>query len=953
MAFAISRLRVLSLLWVFCVVTTTGSAAQEALTPLPADPAVHIGALPNGVRYWVRPHATPPGKITLWLRVETGSLNEEDGQEGLAHYLEHMAFKGTEHFPARELIAYFESIGLRFGQHQNAFTGFDQTTYTLSLPDTRPETLDKGVLYLADIAFRMRLDAEDVEKERGVILEEKRARKGVQQRLTDKLFPELLPGARAARRLPIGLEETIARLQREDFVSYYGTWYHPAKVLILAVGDAPAETVIETLRKHFAGWTHPQPAPVNKPGGIQPYDTVRAVVVTDPELTTATVDALALRSRMPTHTLGDVRRYLLERLGTWMLNRRMEQRVREGTAPYQTANASQNIFLGTIEQISASAESTPTAWRETLAALLTDVQQARRHGFADQEVALAKKATLAAAEHAAQTAATRDARSLLYEMNRAVAVGEMPYSAAQYVAWVQELLPGITTAEVQGVFAANFTPERRTYVVSLPERPDLEVPSREVVQSAVQAVLAQPVAPWQPTTRPTALLEKTPQPGSIIAQTRFAPLDIAQVTFANNVRVHHRAMDFKKDHVTVTITLAGGTIRENATQRGITEVATLALAQPATARLSSTDIRDLMTGKKVAVEARLGEDTVTLSVSGAPEALEEGLQLAHVLLQEARLEPTSVKLWKDQKLQDLASARTHIDLRAREAATLALSGNDPRRALLTPADVHARAADLPAAQAWLEALLHNAPLEVAIVGDLPEARALELAAMYLGSLPLRPRQDPSLTPLRQTTGWHGPLERSVDVETITPRAHPFLLWRSADWQDVRGRRLMFVASRILERRVRQAVREERALTYSTSTYVQPSKVYPGTSALYVEFTADPEKVTEAVAVAKAEVERFTAGGPTDEEMDTVRKQLENTLESTYKEPQFWVDILADLEYHGTQLADVARALAAFQAFSKEEVAEEMRKTVVPERFAVVIARPTAPAEVVKSGKTAP
>ena len=155
-----------------CLASSCLVAAEEADAPLPTDPAIRIGTLANGVTYWVRPHATPPGKITLWMRVGTGSLNEEDGQEGLAHYLEHMAFKGTEHFPAGELISYFESIGLRFGQHQNAFTGFDQTTYTLSLPDTRPETLDKGLLYLADIASRMRLAAEDVDKERSVILEE-------------------------------------------------------------------------------------------------------------------------------------------------------------------------------------------------------------------------------------------------------------------------------------------------------------------------------------------------------------------------------------------------------------------------------------------------------------------------------------------------------------------------------------------------------------------------------------------------------------------------------------------------------------------------------------------------------------------------------------------------------------------------------------------------------------
>jgi zinc protease len=940
------RRRLLALfLLLACLAASRVVAAVEVDTPLPSDPAVHIGTLANGVTYWVRSHATPPGKITLWMRVGTGSLNEEDGQEGVAHYLEHMAFKGTEHFPPGELISYFESIGLRFGQHQNAFTGFDQTTYTLSLPDTRPETLDKGLLYLADIASRMRLAAEDVDKERSVILEEKRARKGVQQRLTDKLLPELLPGSRVARRMPIGLEETITRLQRDDFVAYYTTWYRPDKVTILAVGDAPAEAIVQAIMKNFAAWTRTQAAPADKDTGIQPYNAIRPLVVTDPELTTSSVEALAIRPRTPIKTVADVRRQLLERLGVWMVNRRIEQRIREGTAPYQTANVSQGVFLGATEQLNASAEAAPSAWAEALTALLTDVQRVRLHGFTDQELEMAKRAALATAEHMAQTESTQDALVFIRAMHRAISLGERPLSAAQQVELLHQLLPGITRAEVAATFAANFAPERRAYVLSLPEQAGVAVPSREELHKVVETVLAQPVTPWHNTERPTALLDTPPQPGTVVEQTRFAPLEITQVTFSNNVRVHYRFMDFKKGEVTVLITLAGGAIKESAEQRGLTEVATLALSTPATARLSSTDIRDIMTGKKIAVESHMTDDTVVLSVAGATEALEDGLQLAHVLLQEARIEPASVTLWKDQKLQDLAAAHTRIDSRAREAAALALSGNDPRRALLTPAQVKARAEALPTAQAWLDTLLHTTPMEVAIVGDIAESRALELAAKYLGSLPPRPRHDPSLAPLRQVAGFTGPLERDLDVETITPRAHPILLWRCANWQDVRGRRLMLVASRILERRVRQAVREERGLTYSTTVYAQPSKVYPDTSALHVEFTADPEKAAEAAALAKAVVERFAAEGPSDEEMDTVRKQLQNNLETMYKEPRYWVDILSDLEYHGTKLTDLEDLTEKFLALSKDEVAAEMRKTIVPERFIMILARPKVPSPV--------
>ena len=205
---------------------------------------------------------------------------------------------------------------------------------------------------------------------------------------------------------------------------------------------------------------------------------------------------------------------VLERLGVWMVNRRIEQRIREGTAPYQKANVSQGVFLGMTEQLNASAEAAPAAWTEALTALLTDVQRARLYGFTDQELELAKKATLAVAEHAARTESTQDALMFMRAMNRALSLGERPLSAAQSVALFQQLLPGITTAEVAATFTANFALERRAYVLTLPEQAGVTIPSRAELRTVVETVLAQPVTPWQSTARPTALLDNPPTPGT-------------------------------------------------------------------------------------------------------------------------------------------------------------------------------------------------------------------------------------------------------------------------------------------------------------------------------------------------------------------------------------------------------------------------------------------------------
>ncbi|MDE0208060.1 MAG: insulinase family protein [Candidatus Tectomicrobia bacterium] len=929
----------------FGLLLSVGTTAQLDLdAPLPVDQAVRRGALDNGMAYWVRSHATPPGKVSFWLHVATGSLNEKDGQEGMAHFLEHMAFNGSENFPPGELLPYFESIGLRFGQHQNAFTGLDQTTYILTLPDTEAETIDKGLLYLSDVAFRMLLLPEEIDKERGVIIEEKRARKGTHQRVMEQFLPAVLPGSRVARRLPIGLDETLNAIQREDMLDYYTTWYHPGKATLLAVGDLPADTMVAAIKRHFDAWQREDAPPEDLEAGIQPFEGPRAVVLTDPELTVARMETLSILPYAPRKTVGDYRRHLVEQVGTWIINRRMEQRIQEGNVPYQDAGTYISRFFGVARQAVSGAEAAPEDWKESFEALIEDVKTARIHGFSPTELDAAVRALQAEAEHAEQTEATRDAHAFLGSMNGVLRRGELPRSASQTLALVTDILPTITPKEVAETFAARFLPGQGVHILILPEASDESLPSSEDVLQVVQDALNQPVVAWQAKESPTSLLMRDPRPGEIAARTQFEPLDVTHVTFSNQARMHYRFVDFKKDYVAVTVTLAGGRIRENPDQRGITAVAAQPLSKPATSRFSSTDIRDLMTGKQVQVQARTDADSITLTVAGTPEDLEDGLRLVHLLMLDATIEPTLVELWKNQELQTLASQRKDIGSRGYEAVRLVLSGNDPRQARLTAEQINERAAAIPEAQAWLDDILRSAPMEIAVVGDIPRERAIELAAKYLGSLPKRQLRDSGLDALRGVAGFAGPITRTVEVETITPRAHPILLWRSAPWHDVRGRRLMFMAARILERRIRKEIREDRGLTYSAETYVHPSRVYPDMSALYVDFTADPEKVTEAVEIAKRTVEEFAAGGPTDEEVETVRTQLRNSLETMLKEPQFWVYILADLEYHGTRLQDIVGLVDKLVGYSKADIAEQVRKVVVPERFALVIATPKSEEE---------
>ena len=256
--------------------------------PLPTDDKVISGTLPNGMKYLVQKHQNPPGRANMWIHISSGSLNETDEQRGLAHYLEHMAFNGSENFPPGSVIKFFESMGLTFGQHQNAFTSFDQTTYQLSFPDTKPETLDKGMTFFADVAGRLLLTPAEIDEERQVIIEEKRARSGGAQRVQEQILERIAPGSLLGQRLPIGTEQSLLSVQEKNFRDYYGKYYVPSNMTVMVVADEDPAVIIDHIKKNF-GKGENVPAPQDQDPAIKPTAETFAIVATDKEITNASI----------------------------------------------------------------------------------------------------------------------------------------------------------------------------------------------------------------------------------------------------------------------------------------------------------------------------------------------------------------------------------------------------------------------------------------------------------------------------------------------------------------------------------------------------------------------------------------------------------------------------------------------------------------------------------------
>ena len=910
-------------------------AASLADEKLPTDPALVTGALPNGLAYIIRPHKNPESRVGIWLHVASGSLNETEAQRGLAHYLEHMAFNGTANFPPGSVVPFFQSLGMAFGRDQNAFTSFDQTTYTLTLPGGGRELVEKGMLYMADIAVRMSLEPAEIDSERQVILEEKRARAGARQRVQDQIYERLAPESTIGRRLPIGIEQTIKSVTRPDFQDYYSRWYVPSNMTLIVVGDTDPAMVADVIAQQFGGGpTVPKPAP--RAAGVKPTMGPRAIVVIDPELTRADVSILRLEPpRGPVTTVGEERRQLVERIGMWAFDRRTSAEIAAGRASFLESDASVQEWPGTMRMISLEASGLPGTWRTMLKDLGIALQRARLHGFTEREVQDARVALLADAEEGVRREATRPAREVLRQLNGDVTRGSRPMSAAQKLGLLQRLLPGITAREVSDAFAAAFDPSRAMFIAELPASD--EVPKEAQFLALSRTAVA--VKPGKPVdvTRATTLLAAVPRGGVVAESLPHTASGVTSMWLDNGVRVHHRHMDQRKNEASIAITLAAGPIQETAADRGITEAALRAWDRPATSRLSSTQIRDLMTGAKVRVRGGATGDTVTLTVSGDAAELERGLQLAYLLLTDPLIEPPALEQWRDAEVQRINQRKSQpMQVLADTTAAAIYPPGEVRAKALTVEQV--RAITRPAAQAWLRRLITEAPIEVAVVGDVDRDTATRLAAKYLGALPARPRiSDKTLADLRAIRRSQGPISIAESIEVLTPQAGVLAGFFGANLRDVRDTRLLNVASRVLTTRMTKSIREERQLVYSIGASSEPAVVYPGFGLFVAMAPTDPGKAPALATAIEEMFADFAKDGPTPDELVVAKKQMANFLDETLKTPNFWLSRLSTLDYRALGLDDLLDAPAQYQRFTAQEIQEAFARYGRPDaRFRFII-----------------
>ncbi|MFZ4575613.1 MAG: M16 family metallopeptidase [Phycisphaerales bacterium] len=942
------------------VVFVAGSLGISAALAqdLPTDPLLRTGELDNGLRYIVMPHDNPPGRATVWIHMHTGSLNETDSQRGIAHYLEHMAFNGSKNFAPGSLVPFFQSLGMTFGRDQNAFTSFEQTTYQLSLPSAEGETLSKGLTFFADVVGNLSLLPKEVEAERGIIQEERRRSLSGRQRTSYAVLERMTPGSLYGKRITIGTEETIGSVQEKDFRDYYSKWYGASNATLIVVADTDPTKVEAAIREQFASLPKkPRPSPQDV--GVKKYEKSFAIVVSDPEIRGEDLQIVRIEPARPaTTTVPQMRDDLVASLGSQAFNRRMNDKVSRGGTSFLNARVSQSNDAA-LYSAELSARAQPGKWKEALNEIALELQRARAFGFTAHELESVRKEMISGAERAVETRKTAQASQLIGRINNDVASGEPTMSPEQRLELMRSLLPTITPEEVASRFAKEFEPSAVAFIATLPSGDS--VPSEaELLDVGTRALAVKPAAELEEV-RAATLLAKLPEAGTTVESTVHTASAIWSSWLSNNTRVHFRHMTERANEVSISIDLIGGEMLETAENRGITSAALLAWSRPSTKNLSTTDINEIMTGRKVSVRGGGGfgggrggggrggrggggggnTDSASLTISGSPEELETGFQLAHLLLTEPKIDPVAFDQYRTRAKEGIEeSFENPSAYGARLAASVLYPERIAKVQPLTVAQVDKL--DLAEAQAWLERIIATSPIEIVVVGDIEREQVMPLIERYIGSLPSRERVSPGVcAEYRKLERPAGPRMADAAIRTTTPQAFVMAGFYGADQANRADARALSVASRVLSTRMVKEVREEAQLVYSIGASSRAATTYPGFGLVSASAPTEPSKAQALVAKLRSMYATFAKDGPTDEELSVAKMQFAKTYEEEIRDPAFWSRRMQQLTFRGTTLDELLAEPEAIQAITKEQVRDVFAKYATDQNQVTVVVKPTA------------
>jgi zinc protease len=913
---------------VVCVLVTAPASAQSLSSKLTLNPAIHVGKLPNGLSYYIRTNGQPAKRVSLRLAVKAGSIDEADDQRGLAHMLEHMAFNGTTHFMPGELVAYFESVGVAFGPHVNAYTSYDETVYMLNVPTDRAGALEHGLQALSDFAGGMSLTDKEIDKERGVVLEEWRQRLGVASRLQAITDRAVYGQSKYAERLPIGLPDTIQHFPYQRLRDFYRANYTPDRIAIVVVGDLDAAAAERLIREYFAA------LPGRKSGKrpvypVPPHKDTRVAVATDPEAQASSLSIFHTRPLRKSQTVGDYRRDLVRSLFEAMLNARLGEIARRPDAPFLGASSGDDTLGQTVEAFGVSARVNEGGIPKGIDALEQELARVRQFGFGEAELERVKKSTLASYERAYNERDKSESPGLASELV-SLFLNDVPAPgiAVEYEL-AKRFVPTITTTETAALARELVTETNRVVIGVAPEKQGVTPPTEAAVRDALRAGAAATLTAWRDDSNGKALLPTKPTPGTVTARREIREIGVTVLTLSNGVNIWLKPTDFKNDQIIFTGWAKGGLANVPETEYRNASLMTNLVGTSGVGGLSPVDLGKMLSGQIANASLSMGPYTHGASGSATPKDIETSLQLLYLSFTAANHDPDAFELMKRRLRANLANQGQSPGAVFGERVRMLNTLNHYTARAMKVEDVDAL--DQAKMEEFYKSQYANAAdFTFLFVGAFEVDKLEPLLAAYIGSLPSqgKPTSTYSTVRLQFPMG----VKKEVVNKGQEPKAQTVMSFFADTGLDELEMHRLRAATAILERHLRDQLREELGGTYSVGVDYTNTLPQPGYGTTTIQFGSAPDRVDSLVATVMTELDKMRREGPSADDVQKVKETEKEGLETSYKQNGFWLGALQTAQILGWDPVSIIHRTERTDTLTADNIHEAFRKYFPPDRY---------------------
>ena len=869
---------------------------------LPNDPEVRVGKLENGLTYYIRHNDKPAQRAEFYLATNVGAFQEEDDQEGLAHFLEHMCFNGTQNFPGKALLEWLQSIGAEFGRNINASTGFEQTQYMLNnIPIARESIIDSCLLVLHDYSHFVTCDPAEIDAERGVILEERRGRRNAGWRIFEQSLPYYFAGTPYAKRTLIGQEDQLKNFKYESLTNFYRRWYNPDMQAVIVVGDVDVDQIEQKIKTIFSDIPAPA-APTEKP--LYPVaENAEPVigVLTDPEATSSTVELLWRRQPMiPVAFNNTDQAYIFDLVKAYIsniMNERFSDITARPDAPFLSAGFGVGKLCNTCEATSGSVNFKDGDAIPAFTAFMTEVEKLKRYGFTDSEVLRAKENILNDYEKDVEAAASRKNAEFVRPLLNHFFFND-PYMTPEEEYGFVQAVCNMLTAQVLNQMLPMFLQETNVLILyNGPEKEGLVNPTEAELLAAYNSVKTADIAPNVEESTNEPLLDVAALKGSKVKKEKATLYGATEWTLKNGIKVVVLPTDYKKDQVRITLSMDGGKtlIATEDLPSFEDNIWGLFLRNSGVSKFSGTALPKMLAGKTAGANPFISNLSHGIQASSTPKDLETALQLMYLQFVDPRFDENEFQTGITQINAALANIEKNPDYIFQVEKNKIFYNNNPRVIDLNKEIVEK--ADLATIEKVYRQLFKDAAgAEVTIVGNVDLATLKPLVEKYIGSLP-KGKKASSYNEDNCINVEKGNIEKTVNASMQDPKSTVHQLYTAYLPVDVKTTVTLDAANYILDMIYTKKIREEQGGTYGVGTALQGRRRPTSRIDVHVLFTTNVESAELLSQIAIDELKKYAENGPTEEQFNMAVENLKKNLPENRINNNYWIKAINHyLEY---------------------------------------------------------